>query len=168
MPDLEQKGGRAGEKYTEEEWEKLARFQFVAPIRNSLLYARLCNKMSPILEQSRCSFVLLSFSRVGNASLLTRQDVDPNYVCTRIVSPEYTCVWRHPRISGSKSSSEHEYSPVLFLSTRKCSLKSFRPSNFQIFRANILCRVLFYYSIKKFNSYSEILYVLSIQIYLSL
>lgn len=29
-------------------------------------------------------------------------------------------------------------------------------------------QVLFYYSIKKFNSYSEILYVLSIQIYLSL
>lgn len=32
---------------------------------NSLLYARLCNEMSPVLEQSRCSFVLLSFSREG-------------------------------------------------------------------------------------------------------
>lgn len=80
-----------------------------------LLYARLCNEMSPVLEQSRCSFVLLSFSRVGNASLLTRQDVDPNYVCTRIVSPEYTCVRRHPGICGSKSSSEHEYSTPLSL-----------------------------------------------------
>lgn len=87
-----------------------------------------------------------SRGKVGNASLLTRQDVDPNYVCTRIVSPEYTCVRRHPRISGSKSSSEHEYSSVLFLSTRKRSLKSFRPFNFQMFRANILYAVqaLFY------------------------